>query len=215
LLAGCRGRGRCTGNSSALVERACRRIALTELREALGGSARCADQAKKTYSFPCVPQGKTHSFFTFGPRSELLNIFSPRQSHYPGTIPRTPMADEPVGVITQRAYARIGLLGNPSDGYFGKTLSISIQNFFAEVHLTPNQQPLSSVGQGLACLSFFPPVPSPPSSSQRHQPVLRFISRPLRSSRHPPLRCVRVLHIHTFRGGVGRQHEPRGEITTT
>ena len=47
--------------SSALVERACRRIALTELREALGGSARCADQAKKTYSFPCVPQGKTHS----------------------------------------------------------------------------------------------------------------------------------------------------------
>ena len=45
--------------SSALVEHACRRIALTELREALGGSARCADQDKKTYSFPCVPQGKT------------------------------------------------------------------------------------------------------------------------------------------------------------
>jgi hypothetical protein len=70
LLAGCRGRSRQgtregsrpSKRSSALEERACRRIALTELREALGGSARCADQAKKTYRFPCVPQGKTHSF---------------------------------------------------------------------------------------------------------------------------------------------------------
>ena len=28
---------------------------------------------------------------------------------------------------------RVGLLGNPSDGYGGKTISVSIQNFFAEV----------------------------------------------------------------------------------
>ena len=55
---------------------------------------------------------------------------------------------EPVGIITKRAYARIGLFGNPSDGYFGKTISVSIKNFFAEVQLTPNQQPFSSVGDG-------------------------------------------------------------------
>lgn len=54
------------------------------------------------------------------------------------------MKDDAVGLITKRAYARIGLLGNPSDGYFGKTISVSIKNFFAEVHLTPNQQPFSS-----------------------------------------------------------------------
>ena len=52
--------------------------------------------------------------------------------------------DDVVGVITRRAYARVGLLGNPSDGYFGKTISVSISNFFSEVSLTPNQQPFSA-----------------------------------------------------------------------
>ena len=35
----------------------------------------------------------------------------------------------------ERAYARAGLLGNPSDGYHGKTISISVRNFWAEVVL--------------------------------------------------------------------------------
>ena len=35
----------------------------------------------------------------------------------------------------KRAYARAGLLGNPSDGYHGKTISFSIRDFFAEVVL--------------------------------------------------------------------------------
>ena len=35
----------------------------------------------------------------------------------------------------KRAYARAGLLGNPSDGYHGKTISISVRNFWAEVVL--------------------------------------------------------------------------------
>ena len=33
----------------------------------------------------------------------------------------------------QRAYARVGLMGNPSDGFYGKTISLSIKNFWAEV----------------------------------------------------------------------------------
>lgn len=38
-------------------------------------------------------------------------------------------------LIRQRAYARAGLIGNPSDGYHGKTISISVRNFWAEVTL--------------------------------------------------------------------------------
>jgi glucuronokinase len=38
-------------------------------------------------------------------------------------------------LIRQRAYARAGLMGNPSDGYGGKTISLSVGNFWAEVVL--------------------------------------------------------------------------------
>jgi glucuronokinase len=38
-------------------------------------------------------------------------------------------------IIEERAYARAGLLGNPSDGYFGKTISISVKNFGARISL--------------------------------------------------------------------------------
>ena len=34
-----------------------------------------------------------------------------------------------------RGYARVGLLGNPSDGYGGKTLAVTIENFYAEAWL--------------------------------------------------------------------------------
>jgi len=38
-------------------------------------------------------------------------------------------------IIECRAYARAGLLGNPSDGFFGKTISIIVKNFGAIVSL--------------------------------------------------------------------------------
>ena len=38
-------------------------------------------------------------------------------------------------IIRKRAYARAGLLGNPSDGYYGKTISFILRNFSAEVVL--------------------------------------------------------------------------------
>src|SRR5512136_2477065 len=38
-------------------------------------------------------------------------------------------------IIRKRAYARAGLLGNPSDGYNGKTISIIVRNFWAQVVL--------------------------------------------------------------------------------
>ena len=38
-------------------------------------------------------------------------------------------------LIQHRAYARAGLIGNPSDGYHGKTISITVRNFWAEAVL--------------------------------------------------------------------------------
>ncbi|KAL9323287.1 hypothetical protein ACSQ67_008144 [Phaseolus vulgaris] len=40
--------------------------------------------------------------------------------------------------ITHKAYARVGLLGNPSDVYYGKTISFSLANFSATVTLRPS-----------------------------------------------------------------------------
>jgi glucuronokinase len=38
-------------------------------------------------------------------------------------------------IITAHAYARAGLVGNPSDGYYGKTISFVVRNFKATVRL--------------------------------------------------------------------------------
>src|SRR6059058_2188766 len=38
-------------------------------------------------------------------------------------------------LVRKRAYARAGLLGNPSDGYHGRTISFSVRNYWAEVVL--------------------------------------------------------------------------------
>jgi glucuronokinase len=43
-------------------------------------------------------------------------------------------------VIETRAFARAGLLGNPSDGYFGKIIAITVKNFFASVSLQESKQ---------------------------------------------------------------------------
>ena len=40
-----------------------------------------------------------------------------------------------MNIIRSRAYARLGIVGNPSDGYNGKTLSLSLRNFRAKVVL--------------------------------------------------------------------------------
>src|SRR5438105_4440017 len=38
-------------------------------------------------------------------------------------------------ILRRQAHARAGLVGNPSDGYHGKTISLSVRNFRAEVVL--------------------------------------------------------------------------------
>jgi glucuronokinase len=49
-------------------------------------------------------------------------------------------------IIRTKAYPRVGLIGNPSDGYFGKTISFAFRNFSAEVVLyeTPELEILPS-----------------------------------------------------------------------
>src|SRR5690242_6965038 len=41
-------------------------------------------------------------------------------------------------IIETYAQARAGLLGNPSDGYYGKTIAFSMSNFRARVLLYPS-----------------------------------------------------------------------------
>src|SRR5579872_2505566 len=38
-------------------------------------------------------------------------------------------------ISTSSAFARAGLVGNPSDGYFGKTIAFTLRNFRAQVRL--------------------------------------------------------------------------------
>jgi glucuronokinase len=55
-------------------------------------------------------------------------------------------------IIDSRAFARAGLLGNPSDGYYGKTISISVRNFGSRVslyhtpqlHIEPQKQDVNT-----------------------------------------------------------------------
>jgi glucuronokinase len=64
----------------------------------------------------------------------------------PAGLARRQRGREKSLIIHHRACARIGLIGNPSDGYYGKTISCCIRNFSAEVtlwesptlHITPN-----------------------------------------------------------------------------
>ncbi|GAI38773.1 unnamed protein product, partial [marine sediment metagenome] len=49
-------------------------------------------------------------------------------------------------IIRTKAYPRVGLVGNPSDGYFGKTISFAFSDFHTEVVLyeTPKLEILGS-----------------------------------------------------------------------
>eukprot|EP00668_Euglena_longa_P013970 GGOE01017925.1.p1 GENE.GGOE01017925.1~~GGOE01017925.1.p1 ORF type:complete len:469 (+),score=131.15 GGOE01017925.1:475-1881(+) len=40
----------------------------------------------------------------------------------------------------RRAYARVGIMGNPSDGFFGRTIAMTIANFWAEATLVPSER---------------------------------------------------------------------------
>ena len=57
-------------------------------------------------------------------------------------------------IIRTQSYARAGLIGNPSDGYFGKTISFIVRNYVAEVELweSPELEILPGVPEACAKL---------------------------------------------------------------
>ena len=71
-----------------------------------------------------------------------------------------------MNIIESKCYARAGLLGNPSDGYNGKTISFAIKNYLANVKLTESDalvfQPGSDRCDGYQSLEQFA------SSAQDH-----------------------------------------------
>lgn len=63
--------------------------------------------------------------------------------HASGAIPQVPPSPAPALPLSnpplrRRAYARVGLMGNPSDGFFGKTIALTIANFWAEATIAPS-----------------------------------------------------------------------------
>ncbi|XP_057482617.1 LOW QUALITY PROTEIN: glucuronokinase 1-like [Actinidia eriantha] len=52
--------------------------------------------------------------------------------------------DPSTSVIEHKVHARVGLLGNPSDVYYGRAISFSLGNFWASVRLQPSDHLLIS-----------------------------------------------------------------------
>ena len=57
------------------------------------------------------------------------------------------------GLIHSRCFARAGLIGNPSDGFFGKTIAVTVHNWCAEVTLweSPGKHLLTNTSNRPAC----------------------------------------------------------------
>ena len=51
-----------------------------------------------------------------------------------------PTSFDSINSVTVRSYARCGLMGNPSDGMYGKTLGVTVSNFWAEVNLSASDR---------------------------------------------------------------------------
>lgn len=91
----------------------------------------------------CRSSGAVHD--SFNP----LSMYSDGSTHVAITTARSSVLDASIASvarrlaasvdnrydITSRAYARIGLIGNPSDAYGGKCIAVSISNFWAETTL--------------------------------------------------------------------------------
>lgn len=78
--------------------------------------------------------GEVHAVMTDSSNSEELEIAMEK------TVKRLrEKTCEHEVVIVERAYARVGLMGNPGDGYGGKVIAATIENFYAEVTLRPRR----------------------------------------------------------------------------
>ena len=90
-------------------------------------------QGKKLYGM------KVNSHFSLIGNGTSLAEYERVVAQYASTLPASPctlassISEKEKRTFVERAYARVGLLGNPSDGFNGKTISLTIRNFWAEV----------------------------------------------------------------------------------
>ncbi|KAG1044718.1 hypothetical protein G6F43_011418 [Rhizopus delemar] len=94
-----------------------------------------------------VKRQESNSFITIAKGATLFDFADPTLSfqtyldHWENCM-RYELKSKEISLKTnpihQRAYARVGLMGNPSDGFFGKTMSLLVSNFWAEATLIPN-----------------------------------------------------------------------------
>ncbi|XP_067827005.1 glucuronokinase with putative uridyl pyrophosphorylase isoform X2 [Heptranchias perlo] len=63
--------------------------------------------------------------------SEYKKWLARYSSKQPGSAARS---------ITRRSYARVGIMGNPSDGFHGKTIAMTISNFWADVTICESKK---------------------------------------------------------------------------
>ncbi|TPX44126.1 galactokinase [Synchytrium endobioticum] len=83
--------------------------------------------------------------FAFTDTLSLPSYTQAWKDFYPSHRQPAPIRPPAIPPISKRAYARVGLMGNPSDAFYGKTLSLLISNFYARVTLKPNAQHDASV----------------------------------------------------------------------
>ena len=126
-------------------------------------------------------------------------------------------------IIRKRAYARAGLVGNPSDGYHGKTISLSVRNFWAEVVLyewdtveivlaeddrARLQFSVHDLARDVNAARLLRRHPADQGDHQTLRRVLRSPGLPL----HDRNFSVRYQHQHPAPGGAGRiQRDHRGD----
>ena len=73
--------------------------------------------------------GEDSSFASFRQLEEVFSVGSGLEY----------VSFDAVESVKSKCYARVGLMGNPSDGFHGKTIGLSISNFWAEVSLQASE----------------------------------------------------------------------------
>ncbi len=102
---------------------------------------------------PLLLDERRYDVGEFAPYYKAFEAFSAAESGWQNRVSRKGLAagaaiGEGSGVARGRAFARAGLLGNPSDGYGGKTISCILGNWSAEVRLTPSHALRFHLGDG-------------------------------------------------------------------
>jgi len=105
-----------------------------EARASLFSFGRFVEHAIQKESLPFWGMRMPGAFYLIGSAAgfedykQLNSVFAKRTGDADG------------GHVCTRTYARVGIMGNPSDGFHGKTIAVTIRNFWASVELWESEQ---------------------------------------------------------------------------